>query len=238
VLGLMIAAALLAPRPKTGDSLGLRRFQAEVSERYRVAQRFTMNAPGLDGIAVRAAAIGPVSGSLRLTLRDREESGVERTADVTAADLVREKRYLFRFEPIENSAGREYQLEIAPTPSSPGRGVALWATRGERPPERALWINDVPRWGSLAFQTYTPSVSLLRALLSARDPDRPPRWLALVGLLAAWIALRFVLREVMTAPDAGADTAAAAEAPGLDDVAGVPAATSRDGLAAPPAAVR
>ena len=240
-LGLVVAIALVAPRPKTGDGLGLRRYRTvEVSDEYRVAQRFRMNAPGLHGVDVRAAAVGPVSGSFRLTLRDRDASDVERSIDVSAEDLVREKRYLFRFEPIENSADHEYQLEIAPAPSSPGRGVALWATKGARAPERALRINDVQRWGSLAFQTHTPSVPLLQALLQARDPDRPPQWLALVGLFGAWIALRFVLRGVMAAPvGLRGPVTPDHETRGIETAAVLPAATSSpDGLAAPPAAVR
>jgi hypothetical protein len=184
-----------------------------------------------------------VGGRFRLTLRDREAPGVERTTDVAAADLVSGAQYQFQFEPIEDSAGRQYQFEIAPTPSNPGRGVALWATRGDRTPERALRINGVPRWGALAFQTHTPSLSLIRSLLSARDGDRPPQWLVLAGLLGAWIALRYVLRDVMAAPDAvpgaAVPAAAARAAPGIDVVAAVTtSSSSSDPLPAPPAALR
>jgi hypothetical protein len=239
--GLALAATLFLPPPKTGDALGLRRFRTiEVSPEYQVAQRFRMNAPGLNAIEIRPAAVGPVSGRFRLTLRDRDARNVERSAEVVAADFVRESRYLFAFDPIADSADHEYQLEIAVAPSDPGRGVALWATRGDRPEGSALRINNAPRWGSLAFQTATPSVSLFRRLLADRDPGGPPRWLAMAGLFGAWVAFRFVLKGVLAAHDpvAAASAVLAANGPSVHAFESVPATTAPDGSAAPHAAVQ
>lgn len=181
-IGALIVAALVVPPGHAGDSLGVRRFLTpEVGRDWRIAQAFRMNAPRLEAIELRASAVGPVSGSLQLRLHD-ESGTVERVAHVRAADLVRGDSYMFGFAPIEESDGRWLRLEVLPSPDAPGRGVALWATKGERlEPPAGLLINDTPRWASLAFQTHVPPVSLLRALVTARDPDRPPRWLARSG---------------------------------------------------------
>ncbi len=201
-LGIVMAVVLAMPPEKTGQGLGLRRFlTVEVSREYPIAQRFRMNAPDLTGIEIRPAAVGPVRGRFRLVLRDRDGRDVERSIEVAAADLVREGRYQSTFAPIGESAGHEFQFEMLVSPSDPGRGVALWASKGGRPEGSALRINNAPRWASLAFQTETPAVSLLRRLVNGGDPSRPPRWLALVGFAASWVALRFVLNGLLAASD-------------------------------------
>jgi hypothetical protein len=196
-LGVLIVAALITPPRSAGDSLGMRRFLTpEVSSDWQVAQVFQMPARRLNAIELRASAVGQVRGSLRLRLSEMD-GDVERIADVPAADFVRSDAYVFRFTPIGESDGRRFRLDVIPSPDAPGRGVAFWATKGERlEPGEGLLINDAPRWASLAFQAHPSPVSLLRALVTARDPDRPPRWLALVGLVGGWVALRFVLRGV------------------------------------------
>jgi hypothetical protein len=199
-LGLLLAAAVFGPPQHVGERLGLRRhLTPQVSDEWRIGQRFRMDAPMLNGVEIRAAAVGPVSGRVRLALQDRDAREVQRSAEVAAAELVREGSYVFRFEPIAKSADHEYQFEIAPAADDPGRGVALWATKGPREEYSALRINNERRWGSLAFQTYTPAVSVFNRLIQADDSARPSAWLALVGLFGGWLALRFVLRAVAAA---------------------------------------
>ena len=241
-LGVLLAVGLVLPPSKTGEGLGLRRFRTvDVSGDYWIAQRFRMNAPDLTGVEIRPVAVGPVSGRYRLTIRDRDARNVERSTDVAAADLVRESRYRFRFEPIADSVDHEYQLEIAPAADDPGRGVALWANKGARVEGSALRINNAPRWASLAYQTETPTMSPLRSLLAPGDPERPPRWLALVGLLGSWIALRFVLHGLAAAqddPDALRSAAITAPpGPGVD-ASSSPSTQSADAPERPQAAIR
>ncbi len=193
VAGVALTAVLLADPLTTGDELGVRRFQTlEVGAAYRIAQRFRMNADGLTAIEIRPSVIAPVHGRFRLLLRDRDFPN-ERVADVTAEELGAGDTYLFSFAPIPDSRGHEFQLEITPVPSDPGRGVAFWATKGNRLDEGGLLINERPRWASLAFQTLTTTSPPIRALMRRPDSDRPPQWLALVGLLGSWVALGFVL---------------------------------------------
>ena len=242
VLGLVLGVGLLLGKLPTGDALGMRRFLTpQASTEWILAQRFRMNTKGLSAIEIRAAAHGPVGGRYLLTLRDLDAPSVMRTEEIAATDLIRNESYAFRFPGIEDSARHLFQFEIAPVRAAPGHGVALWATKGERLDEGGLLINGQPRWASLAFQTHTSTVSLLRALLSARDPHRPPQWLALVGLSGVWIALRFVLKGVNAACDAPTGGAPGySEQSGSDATGGVPAANlpSPDVLEVPPASVR
>jgi hypothetical protein len=233
--------ALFVEPTATGQSPGVRRFlTVEVSGQWRLAQRFRMNRPDFSAIEIRPAAVGPVAGRYVLTLRDREAPDIARVGEVAAADLVKDESYTFQFAPIANSAGHEFQFEISPAAAPRGGGIAFWATKGARRDEGALSINDQPRWASLVFQTHTPAVPLIRALLRKDGPDRPPQWLALVGLVAFCLSLRVVLRAV-----SGAETeiggAAARIRTGAADALGVAPESnpsSGDALEAPPAAVR
>jgi hypothetical protein len=137
---------------------------------------------------------------LLFTLRD-VDTGVEVSTHVPAADLVRAKSYVFGFPPIELSAGHEFQLDVVSSPGDAGSGVAFWATKGVRLDYGGLSINGTPRWASLAFQTHTPAVAPVRMMFGPRDPQRPPRWLAAVGLAGAWLALRFILKALVASAD-------------------------------------
>jgi hypothetical protein len=191
VLGLV---TLLMPARPAGDSLGLRRFLTPaVDARWRIGQTFRMNADGLEGIVVRASAVGDVRGSVVLRLLD-EEGAILRDATVPAAALVRDEAYDFRFSPIDDSNGRWFRLDVASSSADPAAGVALWATKGERLERGAsLRINDVPRWASLAFETRAPRRTPLWSALTSPDPARPPQWLWVVGVVACWLAVRAVL---------------------------------------------
>jgi hypothetical protein len=195
-IGIVVLATLFLPARSIGDTLGLRRFLTPpLDGRWGVAQRFRMDARELSAVEIRASAVGPIGGRFRLTLYDREFPN-ERSAEVSAADLVREERYVFRFDPIQDSRGHEFHFDISPAPADPGHGVALWATKGDRLDRGGLLISGKPRWASLAFQTHTRAVSMFRALMRGGDADRPPHRLVLLGLLGSWIALGFVLKSI------------------------------------------
>jgi hypothetical protein len=200
-LGILLVLLLVTPPRTAGDSLGVRRFLTpEVGTKFRLTQLFVMDDPDLSGIELRAAAVGPVRGHLMFTLRD-VDTGIEVSAGVPAADVVRDASYLFAFPPIELSSGHEFRLDVVSPPGDAGSGVAFWATKGERLDYGGLSINGTPRWASLAFQTHTPAVAPVRAMFGPRDPQRPPRWLAAIGLSGAWLALRFVLKAMVASAD-------------------------------------
>ena len=239
----VIAVTILtAPRDSVGDGLGLKRFLTpEVSDGWVIGQRFRMDSHNLEAIEIHAEPVGAVAGSFVVTLRDLDAEGVVRTREVAAADLVRSESYGFRFPPIGQSAGHLFHLELAPAASNSGRGVALWATKGARLNEGGLLINDQPRWASLAFQTHTPAVSLLRAMVRGDDPGRAPKWLALVGLFGFWIALRFVFKAVAAMDAAVVESAETAEnhiGPGGVGSVATTTMSTPDAPAAPPVAIR
>lgn len=189
---------LFAPPDHPGNRLGLRRFQTpEIAADVRIGQSFKMNAPDLNAIDVRPAAIGPVSGSVRLELRDIDISDgpVMRAAEVAAADLVREGLYRFQFAPVKESEDRFYQLDISASPDAPSKGVVMRASRGEGFRDGTLLFNDRARWGDLAFQTHTPTVSTFRQLFGASNLPRSSGVIALAGLFISWLALGVVLLE-------------------------------------------
>ena len=200
--GVTLCAVLLTPYSSAHDRLGLRRFSTpEVTPKVQVGQRFRMDANGLNGFEFRARAVAPVGGRFQLTLRALGAPSVERRGLVRAEELVRSSSYVFRFAPLDNSADRLFEFRVASLPTDPGRGVALLATRGDRVADGGALFNDALRWASLAFETHTTAETPLWALLHPPDPDRPPRWLALVSLLIGWILLRFVLRAASASVD-------------------------------------
>jgi hypothetical protein len=238
----IVLVIVTAPRDSVGDGLGLKRFLTpEVSHEWVIGQRFRMDSRNLQAIEIQAEPVGAVAGSFVLTLRDLDAGGVVRTRQVAAADLVGSGSYMFRFPPIEQSAGHLFHFELAPAATSSGRGVALRATKGARLDEGGLLINDQPRWASLAFQTHTPAVSLLRAMVRGDDPDPAPKWLALVGLFGSWIALRFVFKAVAAMDAAVVESAERAEnhiGPGGVGSAATTTMSTPDAPAAPPVAIR
>jgi hypothetical protein len=196
-IGLVLAVSLvLPPSVASGQSLGLRRFLTPaIGTRWRIAQHFRMNAPNLHAVEIRAAQVGPAAGNFRLVLRDLDIPGIERSEQVSAAALLNASRYVFEFAPIPDSKDHAYELEITTAGDNPGRGVALWATKGQ-PPETGHLIIERPRWARLVFQTYPRGEPYYRLLLGASEPAGPPRWLGLAGLLAAWLAIWPVLHAV------------------------------------------
>lgn len=200
-VGLALGVALVFPPETVGDDLGLRRFLTpEITGGVRVAQRFVMDAPDLHAIEISAAAVGPVSGTVRLALRDARSGDVYASEEIPAQALVGDSVFVFRFAPQPVSFAREYRLEVTAAAENPSRGVALWATKGDRLADGGLLLNDRPRWASLAFQTRTPARAPIVAMLGGSG--RPGHWLAFIALAGAWVALRFVLKAVAVPVDA------------------------------------
>ena len=195
ILALYAAGALSAP-PLPGDDRGWRRFVTPpVEGSTRIGQRFRMNADGLTAVEFRTAALGGVGGRIRIELQTW--NGVTatpiRSVDVAAADLVRNEWYRFEFEPVTGSLGRLYQIELSSLEGTPGAGVALWATKGERFRDGTLIANGVERWADLAFR------------VDATVPPPPPAWTNLshprvqltYGILAlVWLGVAFAVRQL------------------------------------------
>ncbi len=196
VLLALYAAGTFSAPPLPGDQLGWRRFRTPALEgELRLGERFRMNGDGLTAIEIRAVATGDIQGRIRLELQrwNGVAGTVIRSAEVEAADLVRSDSYRFAFAPVPDSLGGSYQLEVSSSADAPSRGVALWATKGERFRDGWLIVNGVERWADLAFE------------VEATAPPRPPAWVnvrhPLVlftygGLALTWIGVAYALRQL------------------------------------------
>ena len=204
LLAAISAWTLAAPPDHAGDRLGWRRFATPaVAPDLSLAQTFQMTLPNLNAIDLRATAVGPVGGRIRLELIDFDREGgsapsVIRTAEIDAKDLVQRELYRFQFDPIAESQRHVFRLDISSSSNAPSQGVAFWATRGERYGAGTLVANDRERWADLAFQTHTPARSTLTALFDRRDVPFASGVIALAGLLVSWLALGVILREAAT----------------------------------------
>ena len=181
---LVCAAAGLFDDRLPSRPLLFNRFQTpEISGTRRIEQRFFINKPDLHTVVIRPAAVGPVTGKVRVELRDVRDGGVVRSQTVAAADLVRSDRYRVEFAPIRESRGHLYRLEFSSDADTPSRGVALWATR--TPPYRDgfLSLNGLDRFANLAYEIPMP-------------PRRTMVLIALVPLALAWLAFGCVLKNV------------------------------------------
>lgn len=204
LLLVVLAAGLLMPRGVTGDTLGLRRFQTpELVGGNRVAQTFLMDANGLRAIDFVPDRTGDrLSGTVHLELVLLETDTPEvvvRSLDVGPAEIIRSDFYRWAFAPITDSLHRRYRFEISAPGASNGKGITVWATRGERLLYGDFLFNGAKRWATLAFQT-DAAVSSPAAML-AQDrtgPVLPParQRVVLFGLGIVILCLGFVFRAV------------------------------------------
>jgi hypothetical protein len=199
LIAVVMLWGLLYTPPTTGDRLGLRRFRTPiVAGGARVAEQFVMRERNLTGVEIRPAVMGPVSGALRVTLTDLTSGKLVRVADIPAADLVRDRSFVFAVGRIADSRGHWFELAIASSPEQPAGGIAFWATRGDRLDNAMLLINGVERWADLAFQSHTPLTSVLGLLLRSSGTDRVRQAIVLAGLVAIWLLVGVVLRMLAT----------------------------------------
>jgi hypothetical protein len=178
-----VAGAFNGPAP-TGDGVGVRRFLTpEVVGATRIGEEFVMNRAGLRSIAIRAAAVGPVDGDVLIELWHvrTHDALLVRHGLLKARDLVASGAYQFTFAPLPESKDVTYRLVLASSPTHPSRGVAFWATKGDRLQNATLVYGTVRRWADLAFRTDTVPP----------PPLRPAAVLAVLMLAASWVA--FVL---------------------------------------------
>jgi hypothetical protein len=195
-----VATALtLAIRPVTppSDQLGLRRFRVPIDMDTAVSQTFTMTADGFHALEFQPAAVGNgVSGRVRFELEERG-SGVVRSGEMSAADLLSSSSYRLEFAPIDDSKDSVYRLELMSSGNQPATGIAVWATKGWRYAEGAMQINGRERWADLAFRTFAPAGrSTWERLTSMQSPPPgvSPRNVILASLSAYLLASGFVLR--------------------------------------------
>ena len=170
LLGVALVWGLWYVPATTGDALGVRRFRTpEIAGSTRIAQQFVMRERMLTGIEVRPSVVGDVAGSLHFTVTDLTTEQVIQSVDVSARDVVKDDRFNMWFGRIDDSRGHWFELSVTSSSAVPARGVAFWATRGERLDNAMLLINGAERWADLAFRARTPTTSML-SLIHISEP--------------------------------------------------------------------
>jgi hypothetical protein len=179
------------------------RLLGEIAGRTVVSQTFQMQAGGLSGVTVEAAPAGrSVSGDLVFSIVElgpvgpsaaalsRSRAGtLEEVARVVvpAADVVRRSSYLVSFTPIDDSKGKEYQLDVSAPGVSRGHGIALRATRDQAYRGGVLAVEGKEQWGDLVFSTHATRGTLFPTIeYLLRDK---PAWMRSRLLLGALIVL-------------------------------------------------
>ena len=196
-LGVVLAWALAQPATP-GNHSWLRRFHTpQVTRAYAIAQRFSMNRPGLKAIEFHPAPYGTaMSGEIRFTLFDTTDSDdgmVVRTGLIAAVALAARPSFRFEFEPIAGSRHRKYRFQIEATTMH--SGVALVATRmPKRYPSEALTVNGRDRWAALLFQTDAVNPTIWSTLWNGRTDSRMPGKLLLALLAVSWLFMGLLFR--------------------------------------------
>ena|SRR5688572_26391001 len=195
-LGIVLVWGFWYAPSTTGDELGIRRFRTpEITGEMRIAQQFVMRERMLTGVEIRPSVVGDVGGTLRFTVTDQTSEQVIQSVNVSARDVVKDDWFPLTIGRIDDSNGHWFELAIASAPEDPARGVAFWATRGDRLPNAMLLINGAERWADLTFRTRTPVMSMIDGLLTP-SAGLGSRILLAGALAAAWVFVGIVLRQL------------------------------------------
>lgn len=195
LLGLALVWGFWYSPSTTGDGPGLRRFRTpEISGTTRIAQQFVMRERMLTGIDVRPSVVGEVGGSLQFMVTDQTDERLIQLVNIPARDVVKQTWFPLTIGRIDDSSGHWFELAVASAPEDPARGVAFWATRGDRLDNAMLFINGAERWADLAFRTHTTTMSMRDGL--TQRANVLPRMIIALALIAVWALVGVLLRTV------------------------------------------
>ena len=127
------------------------------------------------------------------------------TIKFDAAELEDNAFYQFRFEPIADSAGRDFFFYFEAPNATPGNAVTIWQTDYAAYARGQAYVNGQPVSGDLRFIAYYRSgaVEIVQALSERMRIWNPYVWRLrwpLIGVIAAWIAgVGMLLGEILIA---------------------------------------
>jgi hypothetical protein len=193
-------ALFLRPHGVPDTSGGGRTFLAgEIAAERSVAQTMRLEANGLHRIGVKPASYAETAtGDVHFRLWDvTEEDALVIRKDVhPAAHVLTGSTYRWEFEPVMDSAGRRFRLEVSAPATAAGQGIGLVASYEDLYPDGALFIADREQWGDLVFSTAATRATVFRTLEDLmRDKPAPlhSRWFLLgVLLLYGWALAAFI----------------------------------------------
>ena len=148
ILSLARRMGWLGPVPTSGE-----RFPSPLLAGYRsLAQSFVADRDGLAGIHFEFATHGQQNTQdIHLLVREGDISGpIVREAVVSAWDLKEAHPHRFAFDPIADSGGRTFVMELSSLKSYRGDAVSVWCTTTDPPPgARQRYDNGRPVTGAI-----------------------------------------------------------------------------------------
>lgn len=194
-----------APRAAHAQLVG------EVAGGFAVSQTFGVMAGGLSGITISARPFAAtVEGDVVFTLTEIGEArptgavaevpegfAPREVARVVkpAREVVANETFTFSFEPLEDSHGKQYRLDIQAPGVRAGQGIALWVSRGQTYLGGVLAVNGKEQWGDLVFAAHADRASVFRRvehLLRDKPPWLRSRWtLGTLIVLYNWALAAF-----------------------------------------------
>lgn len=186
-----------APRSTQAQLIG------EVAGPFVVSQTFGVMAGGLSAVTISAEPFdATVDGDVVFTLTEIGQARpAGAVADVPegftprqvahvvkpAREVVASSTYTLSFQPVEESHGKQYRLEIQAPTTAAGQGIALWASRGQAYLGGVLAVNGKEQWGDLVFSAHADRASVFRRVeYLLRDK---PAWLRSPWTLGTLIVL-------------------------------------------------
>jgi hypothetical protein len=179
------------------------RLIGEIAGQTVVTQTFRIDVDGFSGLVLEASpyhetASGnvvftveefpggslPTAGSVGST--DTAPRAVRRVTHA-ATDVVAVEAFELSFEPIEQSGGRQYRLEVQAPDAPAGQGIGLWATRDQAYRGGLLAVGGVEQWGDLVLTGHATQATLWRRLEHALRAA--PAWLRSSWTLAVALVL-------------------------------------------------
>jgi len=127
------------------------------------------------------------------------------TIEVEAARIQDNAFHRFVFEPIPDSAGREFYFSLEAPQAEPGNAITVWQTDFDSYPHGRAYIDDSPTEGDLAFVAYYRSspAEVWNALAERVRTWHPLLWRArwfVLGAAAAWVVgIGLLLGELLVA---------------------------------------
>jgi len=214
VYALFVAEAGV-PRVNRGSDA---RLVGEVAGSVAVAQTFSLDVDGFDGVTIEARPFGDVVAGTVVFDVARIDPVFGASVQATplyrilrpAREVVRAPRYRVSFPPVGGSRGARYRIEIRVPDAGPGQGLGLWATRHQAYRGGVLTVGGREVWGDLVFRASAVKATPFRHLqqrLAAWHPAAGSVWLLGALFLVYNAALAFVA-WFLVAPAEVAGTAA------------------------------
>jgi hypothetical protein len=182
------------------DTPGIRRFRTPpVGPGIVLSQTFRMTVSDLRAVEFRPVPTGAdARGFVEVSLVE-VAGGTERrvaAARLDAATLLQSQWHRLSFEPVAESRGRDYRLDIRSAEDRPASGVAVWATRGTRYGGGALLINGTERWADMGFRAVAANPAVWQALAAGSSTRLGiPAGVAIIAMfLLQWVVLGTILR--------------------------------------------